>query len=299
MLDKIPVLQGPYGIGVLIALVVIAVLIYNQVKKKEYKDIELQIPATRRSDLVYGYYSAIERTFDQVSDHVNLFWFSHFSSIEQLISIMKNTNVKIVVDLAPYLYEGSGKRKGVFRGDAAMADLRAFFHRLRDAGVLHKVTYLYPKDEPNLFMASAEEHLKGIHVVKALRAEFEELRNARLAVIYAGGGDWMNIEHFDVVAVDNYDQKSELLTIGDHADLVKNLSHNQKTFLIPGPSFGHLPDPWVAYALLNPNQVEGVIPFIWFDHPDHKDTSYTGLEAQPQEFRDKWIRAANICLNRA
>lgn len=284
---------------VMVAIILTAIaVIYQQTKKKEYKDIDLPIPETRRTDLLYGYYSALDRTYDQVKGHVNLFWYSHFFGVEQFIAMLKETDCKIVVDLAPYLFEGTGKRGATVKASAE-SDLRGFFAWLKFEGVLNKITYLYPKDEPNLFCKNAEEHLKAIEIVKSVRAEFSELANAKLAVIYAGGGYWMNMEHFDVVAVDNYDQKSELLTVGDHANLVSQLKPHQKTFLVPGPSFGHPPEPWVAYALRNPHEVEGVIPFIWFDDVNHKDTAYTGLEALPAETQQKWVHAANICLNKA
>ena len=103
---------------------------------------------------------------------------------------------------------------------------------------------------------------------------------------------------YDVVGVDDYDQKSELLTIGEHARLLKEKNWNQTTFLVPGAAFGQNPNPFVAYALLNPTEVEAVVPFIWFDDPDHKDVPYTGLEAQSEEQQALWRKAGNICLNK-
>jgi hypothetical protein len=152
-------------------------------------------------------------------------------------------------------------------------------------------------DEPNLFCKDEQNHLEAIQIVKSVRKMFYELKDSKLAVLYAGGGNWMNIKEFDVVGVDNYEQKSQSLTKGDHADLVKAKLPHQKTFIVPGPAFGHAADPWVAYALLHPEEVEAVVPFIWFDDANHKDTNYTGLEALPKEFRDDWIDAGHICVN--
>ena len=56
------------------------------------------------------------------------------------------------------------------------------------------------------------------------------------------------------------------------------LEPGQKTMIVPGAGFGDAPEPFFAYALANPNEVEMIVPFIWFDDPNHKDVEYTGLE---------------------
>lgn len=290
--------SNPVTWVILAAIVAVAVFVIYKNSKKEYSDIDLPIPSTRRTDLLYGYYSSLDRTFEQVKDHVNLHWFSHFYPVQQLIQEMKNHNAAFVVDISNYLFEGSGKRGRYFKENAE-SELRGFFAWLKFEGVLDKITYLYPIDEPNLFCKSEEDHLKALQATKKVMAEFSELAKTELAVMYAGGGYWMNMHLHQVVAVDNYDQKSESLTTGDHADLVSHMQPNQKTFLVPGPGFGHKPDPWIAYALLNPQQVVGVIPFIWFDDPNHKDVPYTGLEAAEESFKQQWVHAGNICLNKA
>ena len=81
-----------------------------------------------------------------------------------------------------------------------------------------------------------------------------------------------------------------------HAELVAALKPGQKTFLVPGPAFGHKPEPWLAYAHSNPDQVVAIIPFIWFDDPNHKDVNYTGLEAASEELRQAWINAGKSCV---
>lgn len=279
--------------------IVLAVVGYQKATKKKYHDVVIPMPEKLRKDLIYGYYSAIERTYDQVKDHVNLFWFTHFSSIEQLIGIMKETDWKIVVDLSPYLHvKEPGKKGKLVVKESAEGDLRDFFARLKFEGVLAHLTYLTTNDEPNVFTKNAEEHLKAINIVKKVRAEFSELKDTKLMVIYAGNGDWMNIGEFDVVGMDNYGQKSQALTDGAHAQLVAALKPNQKTILVPGAGFGQKPDPWLAYAHSHPDEVEAIIPFIWFDDPNHKDVNYTGLEAMPEEFRKLWIDAGRSCIAR-
>ena len=287
----------PIAIIIVLAIVLVAFFALKNKNKKEYKGIDLPIPDTRRSDLLYGYYSSLDRTFDQVKDHVNLFWYSNFFGRDKLIEIMKSTdNMHFVLDLAPMVQRREGG-KGVFL-ETAEQELKIFFDMLKDNGVLHKVSYLYPVDEPNLFVKNAEEHKKMVQAVRNVRMQYEELNRAKLACIYGRGRPFWNIEMHDVVGVDDYDQRSEVLTIGEHARLLKEKSKNQTTFLVPGAAFGQNPSPFVAYALLNPEEVEAVIPFIWFDDPNHKDVSYTGLEAQPEESQTIWRKASNICLNK-
>lgn len=314
---------APWQAAVVVFIVIAIIVILERRKKKKqerasYKDIDLAIPPTRRGDLLYGYYSSILGTYEAVKDHVNLFWHSKFFPDEVFIEILKKTTHAVVFDVASYLTtreettpwykklliklkvlkDKSRSFTSVFHVEGE-EHLRQFFLHLRAEGVLTKITYLYPKDEPNLFMKNASEHLKVIQATKRLRDEFQELAHVRLACIYGRGKPFWNIEEYDVVGVDDYDQKSECLTIGEHARLLKAKQPHQRTMLVPGPAFGHNPAPWIAYALLNAEEVEMVIPFLWFDDPNHKDVAYTGLEAASEDFKKLWIEAADIALNKA
>ena len=287
-----------FWLGTVLVLV-ICYQIYKKLTEVKYGDIELPPPSTYppRNDLLFGYYSSLENCYAQTKDLINLIWYSHFYGVDKFIEILKETTHSVVLDVAPLCLDASVSRAEVVKPDAA-ENLRNYFKMLESHGVLHKITHLYPKDEPNIFMASAEEHLKLIKLVKSVAAEFEGLHDVKLAVIYARGKPFWNSEEHDIVAIDNYGQKSQILTIGDHADLVKLLKPGQKTWLIPGAAFGQNPDPFVSYALSHPDEVDGVIPFLWFDDPNHKDVDYTGLEKADPVFREKWINAANICLNK-
>ena len=286
-----------FWIGVIVAIIA-GYQIYKKVTEVKYFDIVLPAPDTYtpRDDLLFGFYSSLENCYEQTKGFVNLIWYSHFYGVEKFIEILKVTTHKVVLDVAPLCLDASVQRAEVVKADAAES-LRNYFKMLRDNGVLHKITHLYPKDEPNIFMASEAEHLKLINLIKSVAAEFPELSGVKYAVIYARGKPFWNSEAHDIVAIDNYGQKSQILTIGDHADLVKLLKPGQKTWLIPGAAFGQNPDPFVSYALAHPDEVDGVIPFLWFDDPNHKDVDYTGLVAAYQGFRAKWVSAAATCLN--
>ncbi len=287
-------LVHPWLLPAIIGVIIVAiVLIYKQKKKKKFKDISLAIPESRRTDLRFGYYSSLSHTFAQVKDHVNMFW-SGFYDLDTWIKILKPADKFYVMDL-PADLTSRENGKMVAHPDRESL-LRMTFQVMRDAGVLHKIAYLYPVDEPQLNMRDADEFLKLIQTVKKLRSEFDELKNAKIMTIYLRGQGFWHSAELDVVGVDNYEQKSESLTKGSHADLVRNLLAGQKTVLVPGPAFGHNPEPWVAYALTHPDEVEMIAAFTWFDHPAHKDVPYTGLEAAPAEFVNKWRRAGHICM---
>lgn len=283
-----------YSLLALAVVVALAVIVYA-IKSRKYGDIDLSIPDTRRTDLLYGYYSSLDRSYEQTKDHINLFWHSNFFAEEKFIEILKGASCKVVFDLAPYISKrrDSNSHKLVFDENAEQ-NLEALFTRLRAAGVLHKISYLYPVDEPQLQVVSEAEHLRMIKAVKAAAAKFEELNGVRYAAIYLRKELFWNLAEHDVVGVDNYDQKSEILTRGDHARLKKSLLPGQRTMLVPGAGFGQNPTPFIAYALRNPEEVEMVVPFLWFDDPNHKDADFTGLENMPAEFKAQWIHASKI-----
>lgn len=287
------------NLSVVLAVIVLAVVAlgYYVYKRNNPSDIDLAMPAELRDDLLYGYYSSISGQFEQTKDHINLFWYSHFMGFDEFVQIVKQFSGKIVVDLAPFLVSKKDGGDKLFVLDNADNELRNFFLRLQAAGVLHRMDYLYPSDEPNLSVADEAEHKKMLDITKAVASEFSELSNAKLAVIYGRKEPFWNVGMFDVVGVDHYKQKSTILTTGEHARLIKEMKPGTKTFLVPGPAFGHIPDPWVAYAHTNKNEVEGIIPFLWFDHPDHKDVKYTGLQAADEAFRNTWVAAGKSIVN--
>ncbi len=125
------------GIGtVLILLTVLAVLFINS-KRKTYKEITSLVPADgvvipgyakgqavpiaeilkyapARTDLLYGYYSSLDRSFDQTKDHISMFWNSMFFAYapDLFIKILKEFNGKVVMDVGTFLTIGEqGKRK--------------------------------------------------------------------------------------------------------------------------------------------------------------------------------------------
>ena len=286
-----------YFIVGLVFITVLGYLVWDAKKDKKWKDIDIPMPENLRNDLLYGYYSSESGQWEATKEQVNLFWYSGFSSWEEFLDILKNSDKKIVLDLAGLVSTlQDGKR--VYNPDAVQL-LELVFKDLKDHGVLHKITYLYPIDEPSLSVKNQEEHRKMLEAVIEVKSMFADLDKSKIAVIYLRGGksNFWNLAYHDVVGVDNYEQKSEVLTKGDYALLKSMLTPDQKTILVPGPAFGQTPDPFVAYAHSNP-EVEMVIPFVWFDRPNHKDVPYTGLEAVDAVFYQKWINAGMRVQNK-
>ena len=304
-----------------VALVVVGYFVYK--KYYTYGDINIPMPAVLRDGIAFGYYGSLYKTWNQVKDNVNLYWYFNFYSREQFVREIKESKpeMKFVIDLAPFITEYKNHdeywnainhnndnpdnkipvpkpERSVLNRDAENR-LREHFTYLRNEGVLNRINYLYPIDEPNLLVTTPEEHLKIIKVAKKVAAEFTELKNAKWMAIYVRKVDFWNIEEHDVVGVDNYDQKSEVLTKGDHARLMKAKLPHQTTIIVPGCGYGQNPDAFVAYAHTEPS-VEIVAGFLWFeyDNPEEKDADFVGLEVRDEAFKEKWRQAGLTVMNK-
>lgn len=279
------------AILVIAVLLIVAFVIYKK-NKPTYKDVNIPMPAVLRNDLLFGHYSSVDRTYDQIKDHVNLYW-TGFHGYDRTVAVLRENIMKVVLAFDGEMIDlNSNPRKRTLLPNAE-EKLRNLFQRLQDEGVLQNVKYLYPFDEPNMFMASAEEHLKMLKIVRRVRDEFEELSGSKLVCIYGHSDPFWNIEQYDVVGVDYYKQKSSSLTTGEHARLVKAMLPHQTMLIIPGSGYRHNPEPWIAYAHAEP-RVEMFVTFLWFEweDPKNKDDKFTGLEAQPEEVRELWIDTA-------
>lgn len=305
-----------------IALLAAAVLAIRKTKGSDYRDITIAMPDVLRTNLLYGYYCALLGQYEQTKDHINLFWHSNFFGVDEFVKILKETDCKIVIDLAafitikeralntavgplddPIVLENPPTKKWVIDSKLvlhpfAAEHLRHYFNKLKTEGVLNKITFLYPADEPEFSVKDEAEFKKMVDVSKSVAAEFEELDDALFAIIHGAGRKFWCMPDFAVHGVDDYGQKSQVLTIGEHARLVAALLPGQKTFLVPGCAFGQVPAAFHAYAHANPDEVIGIIPFLWFDDPDHKDVNYTGLVARPEEFKKLWIDTGKSCIAR-
>lgn len=290
-------------LAVIGALVLIAVLLGAASKKAEAKkaawlpDVPIPMPDTLRAGIEYVYYLAWADHVDATADHTSLIWWApnEFDIYELIKALEKHPHLNVVMDVASRLMPYLKGRHARFHDP--QADLAAWFQVLRDHGVLHRVRYLVPLDEPNAFAASEAELLKAVRHLKAEAARWHELAGVRHICIYADvGTGWWCLDEFDIAGVDHYEQRSQVL-VGDGASarLQQALAPHQQLALVPGAGYGQDPDPFVAFAHATP-QVWGVVPFIWLAKPN--DEGWTGLAGRPVDEQERYRQAGLLTLNR-
>lgn len=134
---------------------------------------------------------------------------------------------------------------------------------------------LYPIDEPDIAKRGIPRLRKGISpldiktantALRALMAEFPELRATKLAVIYAGANDFPGLASYDLISFDDYNAGEGVL--GDPLEaLLGLLQPHQRAFLTVGVA-----DPWRAplgpflARLLADPRIIGVLGFIFIDN---------------------------------
>lgn len=288
------------GVEILIVLGIIGVIAgVMGSRKKKWKDIDIPMPAERRNDLRYGYYLSLPGEMNETGDHTNLFWHAQFYGTQQLAIEMGGRTHELVIDCGPNLFvKENGAKKASLAPDAREKLVR-YFEELKSFNLLHRVNYLVPMDEPNFFCVS-EDHLRSaVNIMKDVASTYPELNNVKYVCIYGSDTSklWC-IELFDIVGIDNYGQKSEVLTRGDHATLMKHILPGQQVLILPGAAYGQNPDSFVAYAHSTP-QVWGVVPFIWAHVPASADVEHwTGLSKRSEAEKDVYRNAGLVTMNR-
>lgn len=263
------------------------------------QDNIIPMPPTLRTDLHNVYYLGLAGQLDQTGDHTSLFWHAQWFDLARLAAdLAKHHRHDLVLDCGAQLFSWqSASKKYRFLPDA-QSRLASLFGQMRALGILQRVKYIVPGDEPNLNCESeADVHL-AVDAIEAEIVRWPELAGVKLTCIYADWDTgWWALNRFAVVGVDNYSQGSGVL-VGDgaHARLVRALQPGQRTMIIPGAAFGQDPAPFVAYAHSNP-QVEMVVPFLW-SHVQQDVESWVGLERQSPENQERYRRAGLTVLNR-
>lgn len=261
-----------------------------------YSDIEIPMPNMLRNDLNFVYFLSIPGQTIKVQDHTNLIWHGQFYDNARLEIEAQSNNFDIILDCAIQLFS-RGFPATV--SSTAKEDLHNYFTDLNNRGLLARIKYLICMDEPNLFAKSEYEVRKAMAILKEEAKIWECLRTVKYMCIYGGkGGYYPALDEFDIVGIDNYDQKSEILTIGAHADLMRNILPNQKVMVIPGAAYGQNPNSFVAYAHSEP-RCWGVVPFIWAHVSESADKEgWVGLEKQSEEKQNIYREAGKLTLNR-
>jgi hypothetical protein len=222
-------------------------------------------PDKLRADLLFGYYGGCPTCPLEQADHVNLYWAGNLYGLLNTMAELNQARAagisNIVLAVPAY---------------AANAELEVRFHlkRLQEAGLLANIRALYPIDEPDLHDKTADEIRATNAMLRRVAADFPELAEVKLAVIYAPTrvkGTWPGVETYDWVGFDDYDNRERIfLGAGGEYGMLKHvLRPDQRILLVPGGV-----DPWrqdpaafLAKAETDP-QVIAIIPFIWQDLSD-------------------------------
>lgn len=243
-------------------------LIYS----RRSKDITVPTPAKLRTDLYYGYYGCDQGQALEVRGHTNLHWESQFNGMAQAATDIYTMGCATVLDVMPQLFEKvaqSGRNYALKVG--AADELRALFSYLRIRGALHYVKGIVPIDEPNTNCRSASELAAACDIIRRVADEFPELLGFRLGVIYAASPEPFDcIQLFDVVGVNDYEEKSSILT-GVYQRLLAAKRPDARTILLPGGAFGQDPTPFVNWAHSD-EAVIAIVPFVWFGPREPRDT---------------------------
>ncbi len=254
---------------VLLILAAIVVLVVGNYVSKRWrkwwyrKDINVPAPAIRRTDLLYGYYSCKGNQVAETKGHVNLLMESQFDGPDKCIQNILDAGVPAMVDVSFQVFAKELAGRVGMRTDAEQR-LRDFFTLLASRGALQYVHYLYPIDEPNNTVTTADELAKAIHLVRRVATEFPALNGVRLAVIYAEDKPFDCQQLYDLIGYNDYDMKSSILYSKKFEAFLASLLPHQGIMLVPGGAYGQDPTPFINYAHTCP-QVKVVMPFLWFD----------------------------------
>lgn len=205
-----------------------------------------------RGDLLFGYYGSCDPL--ENADHTNLCWEGGWRGINQTLANLKAAQGKaIVLEVPTYASED---------------DVRAYLMRIRDAGLLTNISALYPIDEPDVNGKSDAEVLVANAKLRLVMAEFPELKDTKLAVIYGNTGRFPGIASYDWVGRDQYGLGCHEATGAGFREMKARLLPTQRLMLIPGGA-----DPWrqdpacFEAAAHGDEQVVAIVPFIWPDFP--------------------------------
>ncbi len=217
-----------------------------------------------RAGQFFGYYGDCPNCVEETRAHTNVQWIAGWggdgSQVPKIVERAKNAAPLKTIIMLPGMYVN--KRLNPLGLIAA----RGIFQGLRDAGVLQNVAALYPQDEPDLEGLDDVTVVEANKALRAVAAEFSELRNVPLAVIYSERGGRPGIASYDWVGIDAYAMGPKILA-KPYAKLQKLLTKKQRLLLVPGGAdpWRENPEPYFKRAARDP-KVIGVVAFIWFDN---------------------------------
>ena len=243
----------------------------------------------------FGYYLTLPGQIEQTQDHVNLLWLdTHDRLTQQEMARATTLGKTVVLDVAGCLFNGNATDK--LRPDAAER-LQTLREYIAAHGRLDAVQVIVPRDEPNLPETDVQ-HLVP-EAVAIIRSVWPE---AQVGCIYYNDGRFQHHHLFDVLGFDDYlggfgiCQKPRwyeriklffggFVRRGSYLRFAELLRPDQRTWLIPGGTYGERPERWVEFAKTRP-EVWAIVPFLWASNVD--GSNMPGISGQPE------VRAAYV-----
>lgn len=228
-----------------------------------YRNDPVFPPAPRRDGLYFGYFGCTRDQVVETQGHVNVLCEVQLEP-DNAIKHIQEANMDVMLALSCQLFDRPNPQsKFTVRPDAETR-LSDFFVALQSAGVLGRVKALTPIDEPNNTVASEDELLRAIFIIRQVAHQFPLLDGHKLYLIFAEDKPFICAAQADWVGFDDYDMKGNVVNGKRYKDLKTSLRPEQKTILISGGSYGQDPTPFVNYAKAN-TEVAAVICFLWAD----------------------------------
>jgi hypothetical protein len=183
-----------------------------------------------------------------------------------------------LIQIGHIAYQQHGDTFRMTGSDILKPSLRYLLTQLEAYRVMESMEInFYPLDEVNGYHVPEATVAEVNEDIRSVLAEFPNLRGGNLAVIYACNGDWTAIETYDWYGCDDYPAGSGIFYTNHFQSLKAVRKPHQRLLLVPGGAMGQEPTPFLKYALENPEEVVGVITFIWFDN--WANTGRRGVES--------------------
>ena len=241
----------------------------------------------------FGYYLTLPGQIEETQDHVNLLWLDTQGRLPQQEMARATTLGKaVVIDMQGCLF---GPDKTILPDATERVQSLRTYIKLH--GSLSAVEVLVPCDEPNL----PERDVQAL-IPEAVRILRDAWPEALVGCIYYNDGRFQHHHLFDVLGFDDYlggfgifqaPRWYERIKLffggfvrrGSYLRFAELLRPDQKTWLIPGGTYGERPERWVEFAKTHP-EVWAIVPFLAASNVD--GSNIPGILSQPE------IRAAYV-----
>jgi len=252
----------------------------------------------------FGYYLTLGDQIDETQDHVNLLWLDDQRMTPEQIAHATTLGKTVVLDVAGCIFNGNAT--DALCPDAAerLRTLRAY---IAEHGNLSAVRSVTPRDEPNLPETNVQHLVPGaVHIIREMWPE------ARVLCNYYNDGEFRHLGLFDDVGFDDYlggfgiclkPRWYERIKLffggfvrrGSYLRFAERLRPDQRSFLMPGGTYGERPERWVEFAKTRP-EVWAIVPFLAASNVD--GSGIPGILSQP-EIRAAYVAAGLSLLESA